>query len=81
MNKPNDGTDAPNGAAAGAPEQLTPAYMRAWERRLGPEKVQQACRLMRAHGWSGDGQAPIWVWAETFRQVEEVAQRAAADKP
>lgn len=49
---------------------MTPEDMEQWEKRLGPEKVQQAIDLVRSHGWRSGEYPPMWVWAEAFRQVE-----------
>ncbi|MFA5952258.1 MAG: hypothetical protein WC807_18475 [Hyphomicrobium sp.] len=51
-------------------DQLSPERMRAWEQRLGPDKVSKAMDIMRSHGWTSNDNPPIWAWAEVYRMVE-----------
>ena len=52
------------------PFQLTPEHMRAWEDRLGPDKVELAMALARSHGWHSGDDVPMWVWAQFYRMAE-----------
>lgn len=51
-------------------ESPTPESMKAWEERLGPDKMKRVFDLMRSHGWKSGDNPPMWMWAEAFRQVE-----------
>lgn len=53
---------------------MTPDSMKAWEDRLGPEKVQRAIDLVKSHGWKAGDTPPMWVWAHAFHQVETGAE-------
>ncbi|HEV8407331.1 MAG TPA: hypothetical protein VGQ34_05295 [Sphingomicrobium sp.] len=49
---------------------LTPEYMRAWEERLGEERIIHALAFLRSNGWMPGSMPPIWVWAMAFRAAE-----------
>lgn len=51
-------------------EQLTPAKLREWEDRIGPEKVQTAIAILRSWGWGPDSAPPLWVYQQAYLMVE-----------
>lgn len=55
------------------PERITPEYMRAWEERLGPEKMQRAISIAQLNGWQHGSNPPMWVWAQIYLQVEDAS--------
>jgi len=60
---------------------MTPESMKAWEDRLGPEKVRRAIDLVRSHGWKPEDTPPTYVWAEAFHQVETGKEVWGAARP
>jgi hypothetical protein len=61
-------------------KQLTPESLHEWEEKLGPEKVQLACDLLRSWGWHSDDRPPLWVWQEAYLMVDGRIPMAWGDK-